>query len=81
MCLTVDMVSFYRGVRIKINSKILIYNKACPLFVPMIEEVLYKNKIIDSLIKMYFKPVSCVFKNFCFTRLYINEKYHQRIVE
>ena len=47
----------YQKKIINKNPKTLIYNKACPLFVPMIEEGLYKHKIIDILIKMYFKEL------------------------
>ncbi|MDO5089785.1 MAG: glutamate racemase [Leptotrichiaceae bacterium] len=35
------------------NDKIKVYSKACPLFVPVIEEGMVKGEIVNQLVKMY----------------------------
>ena len=35
------------------NSKIEVYSKSCPLFVPVIEEGITKGEIVDLVVKMY----------------------------
>ncbi|MDR2676548.1 MAG: glutamate racemase [Endomicrobium sp.] len=38
-------------------SKCKIYQQACPLFVPLIEEGLNKGSIVDSVVKKYINPI------------------------
>jgi glutamate racemase len=38
-------------------SKIRLYQQACPLFVPLVEEGFNDCKIIDSIVKKYMKPL------------------------
>jgi glutamate racemase len=41
----------------KINPKIKIYQKACPLLVPIVEAGEHENEITDIMLKKYLKPL------------------------
>ena len=41
----------------KINNKIIVHNKACPLFVPIVEEGLEGSSIANQIIDYYLKDI------------------------
>lgn len=42
---------------IKKKTKSFVYEKACPLFVPLVEEGWTNNKVADDIVKHYLKPL------------------------
>ena len=48
----------YKEEMNKRNKDIIVYQKACPLFVPLVEEGLVSGKIVDEVIKMYLDDFS-----------------------
>ncbi|MDR2425810.1 MAG: glutamate racemase [Endomicrobium sp.] len=52
---TVDSNSYYKAVK-KISAA-AVYQQACPLFVPLVEEGWNKGKITDEIVKRYLKPL------------------------
>ncbi|MCM8831422.1 MAG: glutamate racemase [Candidatus Omnitrophica bacterium] len=52
---TINSRSYEKKIK-KFDKSIKIYSRACPLFVPLIEEGLLKGEIIDEVIKMYLEP-------------------------
>jgi len=42
----------------KINSKLKVYEIACPLFVPIVEEGLEESKISDMIAQLYLNPIN-----------------------
>lgn len=53
---TVNSASYINGIK-KINSKIKVYQNACPLFVPLVEENWIKEKSTFDIAKKYLKPL------------------------
>ncbi|MDR1195150.1 MAG: glutamate racemase [Endomicrobium sp.] len=53
---TVGSNSYYKAVK-KI-SKATVFQQACPLFVPLVEEGLNKGAITDEIVKLYVKPLT-----------------------
>ncbi|MBD3263529.1 MAG: glutamate racemase [Candidatus Omnitrophica bacterium] len=43
----------YEGSILKLNRKLKVYNRTCPVFVPLVEEGILKGKLVDEAIKMY----------------------------
>ena len=53
---TIESNIYYKSIKIK-RSDIEVYNKACPLFVPIVEEGLEGTKIAESVIDYYLKDL------------------------
>ncbi|MFC1546554.1 glutamate racemase [bacterium] len=53
---TIQSNAYQRGL-MKCNKKLKIYSKACPLFVPLVEEGWTKNKISIDIAKEYLMPL------------------------
>jgi glutamate racemase len=51
--------SSYKKEILKRNKLVKVYQKACPLFVPLVEEAILEGPIVDSIIRMYLQE----FKN------------------
>ena len=49
---TINSKAYYQSIK-TLNSNIKIYSKACPLFVPFVEEGLLKGKAISEVVKYY----------------------------
>lgn len=47
----------YEKKILKENSKVSVYSKSCPLFVPLVEEGLLSGKITEQVIKMYLEEL------------------------
>ncbi|MCM8823770.1 MAG: glutamate racemase [Candidatus Omnitrophica bacterium] len=45
----------YQKELLKRDNKIIVYPKACPLFVPLVEEGLTKGRIVEMIVDMYLK--------------------------
>src|SRR3989338_4994723 len=53
---TISSRSYEKAIRRK-NKNIKIYVQSCPLFVPLAEEGLLKDRIADTAVKMYLKKI------------------------
>ena len=53
---TIESKIYYNTIK-KSNKNIKIYNKACPLFVPIVEEGLEGTKISQSIVNYYLKEI------------------------
>lgn len=47
----------YENNLLKIDSSLKVYSRACPLFVPLVEEGLVDGNITEDIIKMYLNPL------------------------
>jgi len=47
--------SSYQKALIKMDNRVVVYSKACPLFVPLVEEGITKGRIAEMIVRMYLK--------------------------
>jgi len=53
---TIKSCSYVKAIK-KISNSVSVYQQACPLLVPLVEEGWIKNKLTDAIVKYYLKPL------------------------
>lgn len=53
---TIGSLSYERAIK-EWDDSIIVYSKACPLFVPLVEEGLTKGPVVSSIVRMYLEEL------------------------